>query len=330
MKRFLATVRYLLRSRRNADELDEEMRLHIELRARRLAESGAPEKDAMAEARRRFGSKLRRQEESREARVGNGLETIFQDVHYALRLLRRTPLFTVAAISTLALGIGANTAIFTMIDAYLLRPLPVHEPSRLVQLSLNEGPDEDAVSVFPYPALEAVTHESRSTGGWFTWNQMTFSAGWGVDTERIPGAVASGEIWRTLGIAAQAGRLFGPEDDTLTARPVAVISDGYWNSRYHRSRAAIGSTIPLAPHAAYNYWRPSARLPLHDGGERVRHHRSVFCPASESQDGGRDDQLVAIYFWPHESRVDSGECASRDGCDFFQVSQTHRAAPFAE
>ena len=245
MKRFFAQIAYLLRGRRNAEELDEEMRLHIELRARKLQESGASETEAAAEARRRFGSKLRLQEESREARVGHGFETLFQDMRYALRLLRRTPLFTIAAIATLALGIGANTAIFTLIDAYLLRPLPVHEPSRLVQLTVDPQPGEEPLSVFPFPVLGALARETRSVAGWFTWNQTTFSAGWGVDTERIPGAVASGEVWRTLGVAAQAGRLFGPEDDKLSAAPVAVISDAYWNSRYHRGSAAIGSTILL-------------------------------------------------------------------------------------
>jgi predicted permease len=245
MKLFFAEIAYLLRGRRNAEKLDEEMRLHLELRARKLAESGVPETDARVEARRRFGSKIRLQEESRGARVGNGLETIFQDVRYASRLLRRTPVFTLAAVATLALGIGANTAIFTLIDAYLLRPLPVHEPSRLVQLTLDAAPREESVSVFPFPTLGMLARERRSVGGWFTWNQTTFSTGWGVDTERIPGAVASGEVWRTLGIVAQAGRLFGPEDDSLSAPPVAVISDGYWSNRYHRSVAAIGSAILL-------------------------------------------------------------------------------------
>jgi predicted permease len=217
----------------------------MELRARKLADSGVPESAAMAEAQRRFGSTLRLQEESRGARVGRSLEAAFQDVRYALRLLRRAPLFTIAAVLTLALGVGANTAIFTLIDAYLLRPLPVHEPSRLVQLTVEAEPGKEPFPVFPFPALRALARQTHSIEGLFTWNETTFSAGWGVDTERIPGAVASGEVWRTLGIAAQAGRLFGPDDDTLAAPPVAVISDGYWNSRYHRSRSAIGAKIML-------------------------------------------------------------------------------------
>jgi hypothetical protein len=148
VRRFLTSLGYLWRRRRNTDDLDEEMRLHVELRARRLAKSGVPESEALAEARRRFGSTLRLHEQSREARVGHALETVFQDVRYALRLLRLTPLFTTAAVLTLSLGIGANTAIFTLIDAYLLRPLPVRNPSRLVQLRVDSDlGDETAFRV---------------------------------------------------------------------------------------------------------------------------------------------------------------------------------------
>lgn len=245
MRRLLSIARYLLRRRREDEDLDEEMRLHIELRAMKLAESGVAPGEAARAARKQFGGTVRMHEQSREIRIGAWLASALQDLRYALRMLRRSPLFTAAAVLTLALGIGANTAIFTLIDAYLLRPLPVRDPSPLVELAVNPASGEDSFYAFPFRAVELLSSRAHSISGVFAWNETTFAEGRGADTRRINGAVATGAVWQTLGIQAQAGRLFGPEDDTLASPPVAVISDGYWNAQYHRRASAIGSGIIL-------------------------------------------------------------------------------------
>ena len=171
-------------------------------------------------------------------------EATRQDVLYALRILRGNPIFTLSAVLTLALGIGANTAIFTLLDNLLLRPLPVRDPGTLMQIGIR-GQAED---VFCYPALTAIQQRSKTIEGLFTWIGSDYSLGWGVDARSINGANASGAVYKTLGIKAQAGRLFNEGDDTDSAAPVAVISDRFWQSEYHRNPAAIGQTLLLDRH----------------------------------------------------------------------------------
>src|SRR5579884_2035629 len=171
--------------------------------------------------------------------------TCLQDLRFALRMLRKSPLFAISALLTLALGIGANTAIFTLLDDLLLRPLPVAEPDRLVQLVLRS---DQTSTVFSFPALAAIQQRTKTLTGLFTWNNTSLSLGWGVDARRVNAAVASGQAYQTLGITAQAGRLFGRNDDSPTATAVAVISDHFWTTEFHRDPKIIGRNITLDRH----------------------------------------------------------------------------------
>ena len=168
------------------------MRLHRDLRARKLGDSEA--------ARRRFGNSTRLQEESRDSWGWTWLESVLQDVRYAERVLRRSPVFTASAICTLALGIGANAALFTLVNALLLKPLPIHDPDRLVELS-----DTESQNVFCYPALKAVAQNTNTLTGLFTWSATNLSFGPDPDGRMIDGAVASGAAFQTLGIQPQIG-----------------------------------------------------------------------------------------------------------------------------
>jgi predicted permease len=233
---------FLLRRGRLARELDEEMRLHEEERARRIASEGVTEAEARREARLRFGNRTRAAERSFETWGWTWLDRLAQDMRYALRVLRRSPVFTASAVLTLALGIGANAAIFSVMYGLLWRPLPVKAPERLVQYGLRTTEFQAA---FSYPAFEAIRKNVRAVEGLFTWNSSEFKTGWGVDAREVKGAVASGDVFRTLGVTARVGRLFGQEDDQAGAPLVCVIGDGYWASEFNRDPHVIGRGLTL-------------------------------------------------------------------------------------
>ena len=162
--RWLRNVGYLFRRSRFEGELEEEMRLHRELRAAKLREAGEP--DAEMAARRRFGNQLRLREESRDMWGWRFLETLSQDVRYALRQFRKNRVFTAVAVLTLAVGIGANTAVFTVVNGVLLRPLAYPDADRLVSLHeiARQFPGGVVlVSEFPGPARPR-RHPSRRSG----------------------------------------------------------------------------------------------------------------------------------------------------------------------
>src|SRR5690242_6669591 len=131
-------LKFIFRRGKFQQELQEEMQFHLEMKARALREAGMASGEAGPAAQRRFGNTLLLRESSREAWGWNLLETAFQDVRYGLRQLRRNPGFTLVAVLTLALGIGANTAVFTLMDAVLLKSLPVANPQQLYSLGSSE------------------------------------------------------------------------------------------------------------------------------------------------------------------------------------------------
>src|SRR5262249_2689659 len=151
MKAFLSRVVALFRSGRLDRELDEEVRLHIDLLTERYRREGMTDRDARAAALREFGGVTQMKETYRDGRGLPSLDTIVQAVPSGLRTLRRTPVFTIAAVLSLGLGIGANTAIFTLINAVMLRSLPVRSPDRLVE-PLTAASD-GAYNAFSYQAL---------------------------------------------------------------------------------------------------------------------------------------------------------------------------------
>ncbi|HEY1212250.1 MAG TPA: ABC transporter permease, partial [Bryobacteraceae bacterium] len=173
------------------------------------------------------------------------LESVAKDIRYALRVLKRSPVFTVSTIATLALGIGANAALFTLVDALLLKPLPVHDPGRLVRLTIKGALD---LNVFCLPALTELSRRTQTLNGLFVSVGSSFLLGPSTNTKHIQGAVISGQMYRTLGIQAEAGRLIAPGDDQDTDPFAAVLSDRFWQSEFNRDPTIIGRTILLDRH----------------------------------------------------------------------------------
>ena len=168
------------------------------------------------------------------------------DVQYALRSMRKSPVFTSVVILSFALGIGANTAIFTLVDRVLLRMLPVKEPDRLVALAgrgdhygSNQG--RNALS---YPMYLDFVRENQVFDGLLARQDTAFSVADGGSTERVPGELVSGNYFEVLGVGAALGRVFTAADNvTRSGHPLAVLSYDYWQTRFAANPSVIGRTI---------------------------------------------------------------------------------------
>jgi predicted permease len=265
-RRQFAKIAAVFHRRSLADEIDEEVRLHLEMEAQENRERGMPTEEAHYAALRRFGNVTQAQEASRETWGWPWLETLLQDLRYGLRQLCRNPGFTAVAVLTLALGIGANTAIFSLIDAVMLRSLPVHDPSQLVLLrwsshnqigghlnSSSFGDCNDSLRganvsgcSFPYPFFQALQSEKELFSGTTAFaGPAELVLGGNGPAKMASGEIVSGDYFSTLGVKAAVGRTLGPADDNPSASPAVVLSYAYWQSAFGGARSAVGSTIVL-------------------------------------------------------------------------------------
>jgi predicted permease len=247
---FLKRIRYW---RSNADEgtdLEEEMRLHIALRAEQLRASGMDYAEAEATARRKFGNQLQLRERSREIWISRWVDDLMRDVRIGWRGLRRSPGFTLVAVLTLAFGIGANTAIFQLVDAIRLRLLPVKDPQQLtlIQLANRKGWRGNQASAWPTltnPQWEYFRDHQKIFSGAVAWWSSMF--GLGADDPRpVRGLFVSGDFFRVLGVAPQLGRTFTAADDRRGCGvPGVVLSHAFWESEFAGNTAILGRKITL-------------------------------------------------------------------------------------
>ena len=176
---------------------------------------------------------------------------IWNDIRYALRGLRRTPLFTAIAVISLAFGIGANTAIFSLLDQAVLRLLPVKDPERLILLSMRgrHYGSNWGMNAISYPMYADFRDHNQVFSGMFCRFPFLASFGYGSRTERVPAELVSGSYFPVLGVTAAMGRLFTPNDDrTPGAPPLAVLSYSFWQTRFSGDRGIIGKTVVVNGH----------------------------------------------------------------------------------
>jgi predicted permease len=222
-------------------QLDAELRDHFERLVGEYIEAGASEDAARRQARLEFGGIDQVKELCRDARGTRWLEDLVQDLGYAWRGFHRNRGFAFVAVLTLALGVGANVAVFSVINALLLRPLPVPDPSGLISLQRRAG--TVAGGNFSYPQVRELAKQAdmfRILCG-FGSDEVTVGPAGAMEAVRI--AWVSGHYYETLGLTPQVGRLLTPADDEPGASPSAVISDGYWTSHFGRHPAVIGESI---------------------------------------------------------------------------------------
>jgi len=231
-------LRALLRKSEMERELDEELRYHIEQQTEQNLRLGMSPEDARYAARKAFGGLDQAKERSRDARGLRLVEELWQDLRFGLRMLRKHPGFTLIVTLTLALGIGANTAIFSMIDAVLLKSLPVRQPEELVLLSRR----------FSYPGLRILREYDQVTTGLVAFTPVRLGLSIAGQAEpAVLGHLVTGNYFSVLGVHPILGRLLGEDDDRSPgAHAVAVVSHGYWRRRFGSDPAIIGRTISLA------------------------------------------------------------------------------------
>ena len=244
LRREVSKLVALFRRSKPANDLEEEIRSHLEMEEQENLESGMPPEEAHYEALRRFGNVALTQERSREMWNWSTVETLWQDLGYGVRQLRRSPGFAIVAILTLALGIGANTAIFSVIDAVLLRELPVKNPHELIALA-TVGPY--GVGSFSYSGFKRFRDANRvcsemAAVGWL--NQLDASIDGQAET--VEGRIVTGNFFTLLGVGASAGRTFTSQDEkSPQTSAVAVISHAYWKRRFGLSPSVVGRNITL-------------------------------------------------------------------------------------
>jgi predicted permease len=225
-------------------ELEEEMKFHLEMKAKENAEAGMEPLEARYAAQRQFGNQTLLREASREMWSVRFIETLMQDLRYGARMLVKNPGFTAIAVLTLALGIGANTVVFSIINAVLFRPRPVAEPERLVELYSSDA--RNPYGGAGYQDYLSFRDQGEVFSGLAAYRPKRFKLGGEDGVEPVIGEMVSGNYFDVLGVKAFSGRTFLPEEDrTPGSHPVVVISHHLWRWRFGADPALIGKPIKI-------------------------------------------------------------------------------------
>ena len=299
-------------SQKRDDEMSDEMAFHIESKTRELVTAGMSEAEARLEAQRRFGSVLKQKEAGHEIRTGHFFENVLRDARHMGRGLRRSPGFTIAVVLTLALGIGANTAIFSVVDQLLLRPLPYPEGDNLVMV---------------YESRDSNSHNSVSPATWLDWQRdnrtLERVAAWASgrsatltgagEAARLGVQPISAGFFPLLRVTPMLGRIIDENDDRPNAPAVAVISHHLWQTRFGGERNFVGRFIQLddTPTQVVGVMPPGFRFVFHDIDVWVPLQLDRNAPWRET--GGRFINVVA--------RVKKGTPLSTARADMEQVAR---------
>jgi predicted permease len=284
-------------------EIDQELSFHLAERVDDLVASGMSERDAFSLARRQLGNYSLRNDRVFRIQMLAWIDSLIGDVRYALRMLRASPGFAAVAILSLALGIGANTAIFSLIDAVMIKYLPVSHPEELVQVTMNGGNP-----TFTNPIWEQLRDRQDVFSGVFAYGGKRFDLSTGGESRYANGNWVGGAFFSTLGVKSALGRLITIDDDKRGGPAVAVLSYGFWQKEYAGDASVIGKTISLDNHpfeiigvtapgffgldvgVASEVFVPIATEPVIDEGRSMLDQRSAWW----IQVIGRPDAQVTI------------------------------------
>src|ERR1700761_8322809 len=253
-REFLRRIGMLLHRERFAKELEDEMQLHLELRRQQQEELGVAPKDARAAAYRRFGNPTLVHERSYTSWGWSWLEGLLQDILYGLRAMLRSPGITIVALLSLALGIGANTALFSLMDAVMLRSLPVKQPQQLVMLGGGDSSgitsDFGITGLYSYPFYRELRKQNQvfsETASILSMRSDVHGTVSGRNqAEPMHVQLVSGTYFPLLGVEAMIGRTLSDQDDnTQGNHPVAVVSYSWWKKGLGRDPDVLNRTLKI-------------------------------------------------------------------------------------
>jgi predicted permease len=244
MREVLARFASLFGWRRGDADLSEEIRGHLDSLTEQHARSGMSQRDARRAARRDFGSVARTTEEYRDRQGVPALDALRIDLRHALRLFRKSPTFTAVAVLTLALGIGANTALFSIVNAVLLRPLPYAHADRLLAVSVATS--ARPISLVSYREYLAVRDQAASIESVGLWLTQSVNLTGGESPERITGNFVTGSFFDALGLTPERGRFFTEDESTPgRAQPFVVVSHAFWQRRFGGAASVLRERLSL-------------------------------------------------------------------------------------
>jgi predicted permease len=300
VNRLRLRLRALFRKAEMERELEEEMRFHLEKEVEQNMARGMSPEEARLAALRSFGGVERVKEESRDVRGVRFVEELWQDLRYGLRVLLKSKGFTVVAVLSLALGIGANTALFSVMDAVLLRTLPVAEPERLVVFAWYAGlpfrvggmsgtsnvpkpPGTQGLSLFRYEVFDKMRQARAAApdsplSDLFAFAPLPELTAAGDQAETINGQAVTGGYYAGLGVQPSLGRAITDEDDRPGATPVVVLSHQFWQERFSADPAIIGQTLKLNKQA---FTIIGVTPPAFTGTLQVDYHPVVTVPVTQ-------------------------------------------------
>ena len=237
-------ARLFSRRKRRMEDLDQDIRDYIERETQDNIERGMPPEEAHYAALRKFGNVTRIKEDTWEVWSFVWLEQLWQDVRFGLRMLAKNPSFTAVAVLTLALGIGANTAMFSVVDGVLLAPLPYSQPDRLIAI-MESNLRLKFNAWISYPNFQDWQRDAHSFQRMaaFTWQGFDLTNP--GPPEHVDGKPISSGFFATLGVKLALGREFSPQEDVHAGAPVAIISHHLWEDRFAKSPHALGKSVTL-------------------------------------------------------------------------------------
>jgi hypothetical protein len=236
-------LRRIFRHGETERHLDSELLFHLEERAAELTAAGATAEEARRQARLEFGGVEGIKEECRESRRIHFFEVLLQDSRYALRVLRRNSGFTAVAIFTLMLGIGANSAIFSVVNGVLLNPLPYPHPEQLI--TLHESKTNFQYGSISYPNFRDWQKQNHSFSAMAIFRPTSFTLTGIGEAEQVRGHYLSSDFFPELGITPVLGRTFMAGEDEIGGPPLALISEGFWQRKFGADKDVLGQSITL-------------------------------------------------------------------------------------
>jgi len=245
LHRAFSVVRLLFRRGTADQELNDELQAYVDLSAAEKIRDGLPPADARRLAILELGGVEPVKEHVRTERHGAWLDEMSRDVRYACRMFARRPGLTATIVVTLALAIGANTAIFTLVDALMLRWLPVRDPQELILLKFQTADAKSPSESFSYPIVRALDDQRDLFAGVAGFSGYAFDVGAAGSVHRVSGALVTGAYYETLGLNPAAGRLIRRDDDAAGRALVAVVSDGFWQREFARRSDIVGRSLIL-------------------------------------------------------------------------------------